>query len=92
MKNKKLKRFQLEMGYSRMQSMIDSGIVWQMEGTIGREAMSLLNSGACMLPKESKLDYYGNKIPSRYEVKRGTTGSYQNSVRYYSDPETILNW
>jgi len=92
MNYKKLKRFQLEMGYSRMQSMIDSGIVWQMEGTIGREAMSLLNSGACMLPKESKLDYYGNKIPSRYEVKRGTTGSYQNSVRYYSDPETILNW
>lgn len=92
MNYKKLKRFQLEMGYSRMQSMIDSGIVWQMEGTIGREAMSLLNSGACMLPKESKLDYYGNKIPSRYEVKKGTTGSYQNSVKYYSDPATILNW
>ena len=92
MNYKKVEKLQLEMGYSRMQSMINTGIVWQMEGTIGRQAMELLNSGACMLPKSSKLDYYGNKIPSRYEVKNGTTGSFQNSVKYYSDPLTILNW
>lgn len=92
MNYRKLEKLQLELGYSNMQSMINSGIVWKMEGSIGREAMGLLKSGACMLPKESKLDYYGNKIPSRYDVKRGTTGSYQNSVKYYSDPLMILNW
>ncbi len=89
---KKVEKLQLELGYSNMQSMINTGIVWKMEGTMGREAMSLLNSGACMLPKESKLDYYGNRIPSRYDVKSGTAGSFKNSVRYYSDPNNILNW
>ncbi len=88
----KIKKLQEELGMSSLQSMIDTGIVWGMEGHMGREAMNSLRSGACMLPKKSSRDYYGNYIPSRDEVEKGSTGSFQNSVRYYSDPDLILNW
>ena len=78
-----LKREQKENGDYAMQELIDSGMAWKMEGSIGREAMYLLESGACMLPKVSHYDYYGNKIPSRDEIKKGTKGSFQNSVNFY---------
>lgn len=79
-----IKRLQKEHGYDVMQSLIDNGSVWKMEGSMGREAMSLLNIGACMLPKKAHLDYYKNRIPSRDELKAGTKGTYLNSVSYYS--------
>jgi hypothetical protein len=68
-----------------MQSMIESGMVWSMEGSMGRYAMELLQCGACMLPKKSYRDYYGNKIPSRDELKDGTKGTYGNSVKFYTE-------
>jgi hypothetical protein len=80
-----IKRLQKENGFAYMQNLINSGAVWSMEGSMGREAMYLLESGACMLPKTVYRDYYGNRIPSRDELKAGTKGTYQNSVRYYSD-------
>lgn len=57
------------------QELIDSGQVWKMEGSIGREAMSLIKSGRCMLGPIGFHDYYGNYVPSRSEVKSGTPGS-----------------
>lgn len=79
-----IRKHQREQGLSEMQSLIDSGLVWKMEGSMGRTAMDLLKCGACMLPKVSFKDYYGNHVPSRLEVKAGTTGSYQNSVNYFT--------
>lgn len=55
-----------------------------MEGSVGRAAMEALRSGACMLPTVRYTNYYGNVIPSRYDIKKGTTGSYQNSVQFWS--------
>lgn len=52
---------------------------------MGREAMRLLEAGICMLPKKSFTDYYGNRIPSRDELKGCTKGTYANSVRYWSN-------
>ena len=57
------------------QSLIDTGQVWKMEGSIGREAMSFIKSGRCMLGPIGFHDYYGNYVPSRDEVKSGTPGS-----------------
>lgn len=74
---------QKEQGYAEMQFLIDTGMAWKMEGNIGREAMRLLECGACMLSKKAFRDFYGNYIPSRDELKQGTKGTYQNSVRYY---------
>ena len=80
-----IKRLQKERGFANMQKLIDSGDVWKMEGSMGREAMVMLRMGACMLPKTAHRDYYGNKIPSRDELKSGTQGTYANSVNYFSN-------
>ena len=83
MKYLKVRRLQRGHGYRELQEKIDNGSVWQMEGFMGRQAMAALESGACMLPKESFRDYYGNKVPSRDELVQGTKGTFQNSVEYY---------
>lgn len=81
---KTIKKLQEQYGYSELQKLIDSGMAWKMEGSIGRTAMSALQSGACMLPKESFFDAYGSKVPSRDMLKEGSTGTYQNTVKFYS--------
>lgn len=79
-------RRQKECGLDAMQQMINNGSVWKMEGSMGREAMRLLESGACMLPKKAFTDYYGNRVPSRDELKQGTKGTYANAAKYWSIP------
>lgn len=66
-----------------MQKLIDSGEVWSLQGSMGRAAMDMLKSGMCVLGENSHTDYYGNKIPSRTEVRSGELGSveYANSRR-----------
>ena len=59
----------------RVQKLIDSGLAWKLEGSVGRHCMDMITAGYCMLGKESHKDYWGNKVPSRYEVKAGTKGS-----------------
>lgn len=58
-----------------MQEAINNGSVWLMEGSMGRAAMDMLRAGCCMLGEESHRDYWGNRVPSRTEVKPGTVGS-----------------
>lgn len=57
-----------------LQSLIDRG-TWGLEGSMGRAMMQAIESGACMLGPEPARDYWGNRIPSRYEVQTGTKGS-----------------
>lgn len=57
------------------QKAIDSGLAWRLQGSYGREAMSLIESGDCILGEVGHRDYYGNYVPSRFEVKPGTKGS-----------------
>jgi hypothetical protein len=57
------------------QEMIDSGMAWRMEGSVGRNAMRLIELGFCVLGEHGHLDFYGNYVPSRFEVKPGTKGS-----------------
>jgi hypothetical protein len=35
------------------QEMIDSGVVWQLQGSYGRTAKALIDAGLCTLPKKS---------------------------------------
>lgn len=74
---------QEDYGYIGMQAMINDGSAWKLEGSVGRHAMSLLESGVCMLPKKAHYDAYGNKVPSRDELKKGTKGTYQNAKRFW---------
>ena len=87
MNHNRIKELQNQYGYSDMQEMINSGTAWRMEGSIGREAMSLLECGACMLPKEMHKDYYGNTIPSREMLKEGTKGTFSNSEKFWQGVE-----
>lgn len=75
---------QRDNGFDGIQKLIDSGEVWKMEGSMGRYAMDCLKSGACFLPKKPSRDYYGSRIPSRDEVEEGSTGSFKNSVNFYT--------
>jgi len=54
---------------------INDGSVWKMQGSMGRQAMALIESGHCVLGEQGHRDYYGNYIPSRTEVQPGTKGS-----------------
>lgn len=83
----RIKKLQNEYGYSEFQDMINSGLIWRMEGSMGRMAMSLLESGACMLPRESHRDYYGNQVPSRDMLKDGTKGTFGNCKRFWQGVE-----
>lgn len=58
------------------QGLINSGLAWRLEGTIGRQCMAAIEAGACMLGKAGHRDYWGNYVPSRDEVKAGTKGSF----------------
>ena len=80
---RKITKLQEDYGVAGMQRLINDGSVWHMEGSYGREAMRLLESGQCMLPKKQYKDFYGNVIPSRDNIKPGTTGSYQNACKYW---------
>lgn len=58
-----------------MQELVNTGQAWYLEGSVGRQAMSLIESGQIMLGEEGHRDYWGNYVPSRYEVEAGSMGS-----------------
>lgn len=65
----------LESPFKDAQELVNSGMAWKMEGSVGRSCMDAINSGAIMLGENGHRDYYGNYVPSRHEVKAGTKGS-----------------
>jgi len=87
---KTIYKLQREYGLADMQEAINTGMAWKLEGSVGRTAMQLLRSGACLLPKKAVIDAYGNKVPSRDEVVSGTLGSFENSVNFWSDEFNII--
>lgn len=84
MNTQRIKKLQKETGYDEMQRLIDSGQAWLMEGYVGRQAMNALEIGACMLPTERCTYYYGGTVPSRYDVKPGTKGSYKRCADFWN--------
>lgn len=61
--------------FTAIQRAINSGTAWSFQGSYGRTMMDAIESGFCMLGTASARDYWGNRIPSRDEVKAGTKGS-----------------
>ena len=94
MNYRSIKKLQKIYGANEIQDQINSGLVWKLEGSVGRFATSLLELGICILPLEDKKDSYGNTVPSRRKLKNGTKGTYQNAVNFWmkvweGDDETI---
>lgn len=64
-----------------LQQLIDSGMAWRLEGSVGRAAMDAIERGDCVLGEEGHRDYWGNYVPSRHEVQPGTKGSVEYAER-----------
>lgn len=67
-----------------LQRAINSGM-WSLQGSYGRAMMAAIEDGTCMLGKQPARDYYGNRIPSRDEVLKGTKGSWGYVARLRGD-------
>jgi hypothetical protein len=67
------------------QELIDNGMAWHLQGSYGRTAHALIQAGLCMLGPTSARDYYGNYVPSRFEVVAGAPGSEEYCVRKASE-------
>jgi hypothetical protein len=59
--------------YRSLQRAINDGL-WAMQGSYGRAMMDAIDSGYCLLGKKSFTDYYGNIIPSRFQVVSHSKG------------------
>jgi hypothetical protein len=88
MNHNRIKALQKIYGFDTIQEQINSGLAWRLEGSVGRHAMQLLESGVCMLPKKKVIDYYGNTVPSRDMIKKGTKGSFLNSKKFWCKVES----
>mgnify|MGYP003338288889 CR=1 FL=1 len=64
-----------EQYFASIQRAINAGTPWQFQGSYGRAMMDAIDAGRCMLGTSHARDYWGNRIPSRDEVKEGTKGS-----------------
>lgn len=70
----------MDYDYDNLQTLIDNGNAWRLEGSVGRAAMDAIENGACILGEVGHRDYWGNYIPSRHEVAPGTKGSIEYAL------------
>lgn len=87
MKISQITKLQKAAGMYELQQLIKTGTAWRLEGSVGRAAMDALRSGACYLPTTAYRDYYGNRVPSRNDLKDGTTGTLGNAKAFWSRVE-----
>ena len=73
------------MDAKQMQNLINSGMAWLLEGSIGRACTRAIEDGQCMLGQERHRDYWGNVVPSRDDVQQGTKGSYAYVEERYGE-------
>ena len=64
----------------QIQRLINTGMAWRLEGSIGRACMRAIEDGRAMFGTEAYRNYYGNFFPSRYDVMAGTKGSFDYVV------------
>jgi hypothetical protein len=63
--------------YESLQRAINGLTAWHLQGHYGRMMMDAISDGYCLLGTRHTRDYWGNRIPSRDEVQRGTKGSFE---------------
>jgi hypothetical protein len=65
-----------------VQRLVNSGMAWHFEGSVGRACMEAIRAGWVMLGVERRKDAYGGIVPSRTDVQAGTKGSYAFVVEH----------
>lgn len=92
----KLEQLQRLYGVTEIQNLINSGMAWKLEGSVGRFANDMLEAGVCMLPLVPRIDYYGNRVPPRNVLKKGTKGTFQNCAQFwqkvYDGDFEVIEW
>lgn len=71
------------------QRLIDDGSVWRMQGTYGRLAQQLIESGYCMLSEGRQQNYFGATVGSRFDVPAGDPGSREFVEAHHPDSPTL---
>jgi len=71
-----------------IQGLINSGMAWRLEGSVGRACMRAIESGEAILGRYGHRNYYGTYVPSRYQVQPGTQGSLEYA-RKCQDDDTL---
>ncbi len=80
----RITELQKQYGVTKTQEGINSGDIWKWEGSVGRFAMDCIENGICLLPEEITFDYYGNRLPTRTDVKENTKGSLGNAQAFWT--------
>lgn len=83
----RITELQKEYGLTKAQNLLNAGDLFKFEGSVGRSADDMLESGILILPEEVTYDYYGNAIPPRSAVKEGTKGSVGLAIEFWSEVE-----
>jgi hypothetical protein len=65
----------MEAYYCSMQIAINSLEAWKMQGSMGRAMMEAIKDGRCMLGLQACKDFWGGRIPSRFDIVEGSVGS-----------------
>lgn len=89
---KQIQVYQKQYGIDDYQKVINDGSVWRMSGTFQRRAMSYLSAGVCFAPLNEYRDFWGNVIPSRTALPKGSLGTLLNSKRFWSDIDQVNNF
>ena len=55
---------------SAWQWLVDTGQVWHLQGSFGRNANSMLESGILKPPKKTRIDAYGNPVNPKRFIKK----------------------
>jgi hypothetical protein len=63
--------------FEALQRQINEGVIWKLQGSMGRTAMDAIKAGNCMCAKVPCKDYWGNTVPSRDMLQPGTFGTEQ---------------
>lgn len=61
--------------FEAMQRQINDGVIWRLQGSMGRAAMDAIKSGNCMCAKAPCKDYWGNTVPARDMLQPGSFGT-----------------
>lgn len=65
---------------ANLQGLIDNGMAWRLEGSIGRAAMRAIEDGRCILGPEGHTNYWGSYVPARDEIVPGSIGSIEYAI------------